>query len=368
MVLLNICFALVVVMDGNIIGETQTTNIDNIHYLTTDQILSLGEGARYFADRKFKESVRFWGKSFVFSPENQYVIVDNVAYNMGIPTKLGTEGFFVPARGFFEVVAIVFSKNMTIAGDTVKLYTGAPAKNEQIVPEAEDRKQEGDKKGKIVIDPGHGGKDPGAIGQAGTQEKVITLAISRYVAEELKNRGFDVILTRETDEFIPLGKRTEFANKDSADLFVSIHCNASKDEKSNGTQVFYLSPSRTDEARATALLENRSLLLEDSPIISDLDELKYIVADMAQAKYQRESSICAYLVEKTISSLLNLTARGPEGAEFYVLYGAAMPAILVEVAFISNPDEERILLLPKNQQKIARAIVEGIVSYWENIR
>ncbi|RKZ33592.1 hypothetical protein DRQ33_03915, partial [bacterium] len=222
--------------------------------------------------------------------------------------------------------------------------------------------------GLIILDPGHGGKDPGAIGPSGIREKDITLSICKYLKSELEKRNFDVQLTRDSDVFIPLADRTKMANNAKADIFLSVHCNASNKPTSNGTQGFYLSPAKTDEARTTAALENKALLLEDDPIIDQLDELQFIMADMVQTTYQRESSILSYIIEQNVSKKLDIVARGPQGAGFYVLYGAFMPAALIEVAFISNKAEEQILSLPKNQQKIASAIAEGVEQFWENIK
>jgi len=218
-----------------------------------------------------------------------------------------------------------------------------------------------------VVDPGHGGKDPGAIGPSGIREKDITLAIAKYLKSELESRGYQVVLTRESDKFVTLSDRSKLANQLHADMFISIHCNASKNKNSCGTQGFYLSPAKTSEARATAALENKVLLIEDNPIIDNLDELQFIMADMLQSAYQRESSILAYVIEQNISRRTGLEARGPEGAGFYVLYGTYMPSVLVETAFISNPEEEKFLSKPKNQKKIAEAIADGIDQFFQNI-
>ncbi|MCD6418340.1 N-acetylmuramoyl-L-alanine amidase [bacterium] len=374
---------LVVIYDGVSKGTVEPIIVNNFRYIGTDQIVRIGDGKRYYATKKFKESVRLWGSRVVFSPENPYVVIDGTPYNMGLPTKLDRKGLLVPLEGFFKSFAAATGHSIELTDSSIELSitegTSESAYNKidespsespksQLLERKRKSEEETKYKGVIVIDAGHGGKDPGAIGPSGIREKDITLPIAKYLRDELKLLGFDAKLTRYSDVFIPLSKRTEIANKLNADMFISIHCNASKKSSSNGTQVFYLSPARTDEARATAALENQSLLLEDEPIIDNIDELQYIMADIAQSAHQRESSILAYIVEQNLADSIGTIARGPAGAGFYVLYGTYMPAILVETAFISNPDEEKMIALPKNQKKIAKAIAAGIAQFVENIK
>ncbi len=355
---------IVVFRDGKPVATLRVTVIDSYAYVSTDQLLRLGEGGRYFAPKKFKESIRLWGRRVVFSPESPFVVVDGTPYNLGLPTLLHREGLLVPLRGFVRAFAQAVGATLSWRGDTVFFASGG---QKQPSAEREAKKAEA-KRGVVVIDPGHGGKDPGAVGPSGVREKDVVLSIAKYLRDELEELGFDAVLTRYGDVFLPLSERTQIANRAGADIFVSVHCNAGRSASAHGTQVFYLSPSRTDEARAAAALENRALLLEDQPIVDNLDELKYIMVDMVQSAQQRESSILAYIIEQNLSDLTGLEARGPEGAEFYVLYGAFMPAVLVETAFISNADEEKFLAQPQNQRKIARAIAKGIEQFWENIK
>ncbi len=363
-----------VVKESEVVGKIVPETVDGYHYVSTDQLVAIGGGKRYFAPTKFKESLRMWGTRVVFSPENPFVVIDGVPYNMGLPTRLTHSGLMVPLTGFFESFGLATNSQVIISEDTIKISSGGKAitgenqvgetketpTNKPAPPEKRSHKL-------IVIDPGHGGKDPGAIGPSGIREKDIVLAIAKYLKDELESRGYQVVLTRENDRFIPLSERSKTANKLHADLFISIHCNASKNRKSHGTQGFYLSPAKTSDARATAALENKVLLIEDNPIIDNLDELQFIMADMVQSAYQRESSILAYIIEQNISKKTGLEARGPEGAGFYVLYGTYMPSVLVETAFISNPKEEKFLSKPKNQKKIAQAIADGVDQFFQNI-
>lgn len=219
--------------------------------------------------------------------------------------------------------------------------------------------------GLIVIDAGHGGKDPGAVGANGTLEKEITLEIAKRLKDMIESRtNMAVMLTRYDDTFIKLRRRTEIANNAKADLFVSIHCNASHDRRARGTETYFLSRAKNDAAKATELRENKVIEFEvpehGKP---PADILELMLWDMVANEYHRESSLLAERVQDALSEKLNLRSRGGKQAGFYVLMGAAMPAILVEAAFISNPNEELKLKTPQFQKKIAEGIYDGIVEF-----
>jgi len=218
----------------------------------------------------------------------------------------------------------------------------------------------------VVIDPGHGGKDPGAIGRRGTKEKDITLAVAKRLKRILEAQGnVRVILTRDRDRFITLGERARVANRAHADLFVSLHCNKARNRSAKGAETFFLSAARTKWERAVANLENGALRFEgiEPPDTSDL--LAYVLSDMAQAQFLKESQQLALAVQTQLARALNLRDRGVKQAGFYVLTGAYMPAILVEMGFLSNSKEESLLRQGWYQDKLARAIARGILNFLE---
>ncbi|MCS7231624.1 MAG: N-acetylmuramoyl-L-alanine amidase [Elusimicrobiota bacterium] len=223
------------------------------------------------------------------------------------------------------------------------------------------------KKPLIVIDPGHGGEDPGAVGKYGSKEKDINLSVSKILKEKLEKIGFNVILTREEDIFIPLVKRTKFANDCKADLFISIHCNAS--EKSSGTdrgfEAYFLSENATDpDAVATEKLENEVIRFEKQT--EELTKLQKLLWSMIVNEFINESSkLCSLIVNECIVRT-NQISRGVKQAGFYVLRGAQMPAVLVEMGFISNPNEELKLIRRDFQELIADGISSAIRKYYEN--
>jgi len=216
----------------------------------------------------------------------------------------------------------------------------------------------------IVVDPGHGGRDPGAVGRTGLYEKTVTLDIAKRVAELLRSKlRVKVILTRTEDEFVSLADRAKVANENKADLFVSIHCNASVKRESGGTETYFLSVAKTDWARAVEARENAVIEFELPEAAGDTASLDYILWDMAQNEFLNESSELAELVQKELTSRFTIEDRGLNQAGFYVLKGCYMPAILVELAFISNKKEEELLKKDSFRKKAAQGIYEGIRSF-----
>ncbi len=214
----------------------------------------------------------------------------------------------------------------------------------------------------IVIDPGHGGNEVGAKGVYGTLEKDVTLAVSRKLKEAIE-RGlkYRVVMTREADLAVPLERRAAFANNNKADLFISIHANGSRRAKATGSETFFLSLNASDEeSRRLAYFENNTEELETRVQEKDFDDLKLILWDMAQSAYLKQSSQLAELVQQELNELLNTRNRGVKQAPFKVLTGAACPAILVEVAFITNPEEEKQLQSEEFQARVAEAIYRGL--------
>jgi N-acetylmuramoyl-L-alanine amidase len=220
---------------------------------------------------------------------------------------------------------------------------------------------------RIIIDPGHGGKDSGALGAIrGVQEKRITLQIGRKLAAKIRSQlGCDVIMTRKDDTFVSLEERTAIANTKDADLFISIHCNASPDHRATGLETFILNLATDNEAILVAARENAT----STKNISDLDS---ILKDlMRNAKVSESTRLASYVqqttlfqVHKKYHGILN---KGVKKAPFYVLLGANMPSILIETGFISNREECRRLMNSNYQDHIAQGILDGVKRYIQAI-
>jgi N-acetylmuramoyl-L-alanine amidase len=215
---------------------------------------------------------------------------------------------------------------------------------------------------RIVIDPGHGGRDTGTIGRGGLMEKNLTLELAKTLRQMLeRGLGLDVVLTREEDVFLSLEERTAIANKHQADLFVSIHANSSPARSTSGVETYFLDFARNSAAREIAARENATSMGN----VRDLEEL---IKRIAQADKSAESRELAAIVQKTLFNgarklLPSTHNRGVRSAPFVVLIGANMPSVLAEVAFISNPRDESMLKKKESQEQFAKALFAGIESY-----
>jgi N-acetylmuramoyl-L-alanine amidase len=221
----------------------------------------------------------------------------------------------------------------------------------------------------VVIDPGHGGIETGAAGKYGNLEKDITLAVGLKLKALIeKNMAFEVVLTRDKDVDVSIENRSALANNHKADVFISIHANGALQKKAEGSETFFLSLNATDEeTRRLAYLENNSSRLESHIDPSSDDDLMMILWDMAQTAHIRESSRLAEMVQGELNALLGTRNRGIKQAPFKVLAGVACPAILVEAAFLSNPEEERKLASEPFQTSIAEAIYRGLARYLRTV-
>ncbi|MCB9207860.1 MAG: N-acetylmuramoyl-L-alanine amidase [Ignavibacteriales bacterium] len=220
----------------------------------------------------------------------------------------------------------------------------------------------------IVIDAGHGGKDPGAIGINGIREKDITLAIALELGSLIKNKMKDVkvVYTRDKDVFPELYKRGQIANENRGDLFISIHCNATpkKPTSASGIEVYLLRPGRTKEAIDIAEFENSVIRLEDDPQrYKKLTDENFILVSMANTSNLRYSETFADMLNTEWIKDLGIPSRGIKQAGFYVLVGASMPSVLIETGFISNKNDAKYLNSRSGQKEIANSILNAIFKY-----
>jgi N-acetylmuramoyl-L-alanine amidase len=221
----------------------------------------------------------------------------------------------------------------------------------------------------IVIDAGHGGKDPGTVGVVGTYEKDITLSVALKLGQLLEKNLKDVrvVYTRTTDRFVELYRRTQIANEAAGKLFVSLHCNAlpHKPSSMNGFEIYLLRPNRSEEAVSIASRENAVIQLEEGyeKRYQKLTEEEFILVTMAQSSYMKYSEQFAECAIGSMAKNLRIKNSGVKQAGFYVLVGASMPNVLVELGYLSNRKEEQLLRSQDGQRKIAEALFKGIKDY-----
>jgi N-acetylmuramoyl-L-alanine amidase len=221
----------------------------------------------------------------------------------------------------------------------------------------------------IVIDPGHSGKDPGAIGVYGTQEKDITLSVAKKLKALIEKLGVKVVMTRESDEFVELYRRGQIANENGGKLFISLHCNSMpyKPHNASGFEVYILRPGKTEEAIRIAERENAVIKLEENyeERYKNLTDESYILTAMAHNVYVKKSERFAEILNEEARRALDVKVNGVSQAGFYVLVGASMPSVLIEMAYLSNPYDERYLRSETKQWEIARMIFNAVKKFKE---
>ena len=239
------------------------------------------------------------------------------------------------------------------------------------VPQAVAQKKSKEKPFTVVIDPGHGGVDPGALGRK-SKEKDINMNVSKLLASMIDDKypEVKVIFTRTTDVKIPLVERADIANKANADLFISIHSNASKSKTANGCETFTLGAGSSVEAKAAAMYENEVILSEDNfeEIYKGFDPRSsesYIIFELIRNHDMELSAEIAQMVQVGMVKESKLTNRGVSSAGFLVLHRTVMPSILVELGFITNSKDENLIASKEGQKKLAKGIFEGFSKYYE---
>lgn len=223
----------------------------------------------------------------------------------------------------------------------------------------------------VAIDAGHGGEDPGAIGHGGLMEKDVALSLSRKLAAMINREpGFKAVLTRDGDYFIPLRDRVRRARKAEADLFVSIHANALKDRKMRGSAVYVVSPRgvTSEHARWLAQKENAADLVGGVGLHDKDDELAAVLIDLSQSSTMEASFDVGARMLQQLGRVNTLQRPHVQQAAFMVLKAPDIPSVLVETAFITNAEEERLLRDPVGQEKLVSSLFEGIKGYFESYR
>ena len=239
------------------------------------------------------------------------------------------------------------------------------------VPSFANKANEGRRAFTLVIDAGHGGKDPGALGKK-AKEKVINLNVALALGEMIKNSYPEVkiIYTRKTDKWVSLMDRAAIANRAKADLFISIHTNASKSRSARGCETFTLGSGSSAEAKNAAMYENEAILLEDNfkETYKGFDPRStesYIIFELIRSHDIEKSINCAEAIQKKMVGRSRLTNRGVSNAGFLVLHQTAMPSILIELGFITNSAEEQFLASASGQQALTKGIFEGFSAYYK---
>ncbi len=295
-------------------------------------------------------NVNIYGEQLIFLLESSYVFFHSEMYSFSQDIVQKDGKYYIPVVFLKMIFPRIFPDKITIKKDKIIAETPVDSSIRT-----------------IVLDPGHGGKDPGAVGYSKKNfEKDIVLTVTKKLKKVLEeNLDVEVLLTREKDEFVSLQQRTKFANENTADLFISIHCNAHRKEVIDGIEVFYLSTAKTDEARAVEALENKVVYEYEGGLeaVKKYNDLAFILADMAQSEHLEESYHLGMKLQNTLVGSTKGYDRGVKQANFYVLRGAFMPAVLIELGFLTNKEEEKKLIKTSYQNKLIQSIYQGIKNF-----
>jgi N-acetylmuramoyl-L-alanine amidase len=216
---------------------------------------------------------------------------------------------------------------------------------------------------KVIIDPGHGGNDPGATSRSGIKEKNINLDVAKKLRDELQRQGIDVVMTRARDESVSLERRTEIATKANADLYVSVHANSNPSSSLDGIEVYVCKVLGTKEKNDEQLRRNYDLLYRTLNMEND-KKYRLIVADMMMGYKRSESSALASQIASKLVRELRVSSHGVKSSGFFVVRNTLMPAVLVEIGFLTNPREEKLLNTAAYRQKVADSLADSIVGHF----
>lgn len=299
-------------------------------------------------------------------------VIENSASSVTLKIPVGSKIKSVPPSGLVSAavlrnnenkttIELKLSKNCNVSSkgipNGVEIIFASQAAT-QVKPAAASQKLT------IVIDPGHGGKDPGAIGTKGTKEAAMNLDVATRLKTLLEAQGHTVILTRTTDTYVSLDGRTKFANQKKADLFISIHFNANNSSTINGFETYFLGMHRLEYAKNVALAENAALKYDIEHKAYNPDAvLNDIIGSLLTNTFQKQSETLAGFIQEKSSAATSFSNRGINQAGFYVLKGCSMPSVLVECGFLTNPTEEAKIRQPDYRQKIAQGIAGGVSEY-----
>ncbi|MCB1059456.1 MAG: N-acetylmuramoyl-L-alanine amidase [Calditrichaeota bacterium] len=321
----------------------------------------LGKYAGFeFTNEKQRQKVVSPGCITYLEPKNSFGEVNGSFVQLPVPVETWDGSLWLPYDHLDDLFPTTVELSET--GDVIRLL-GIADSTDGVVKPLEQPKPDttGWKLGKVIIDPGHGGKDPGCRGLIDMDEKDIALDIARRLESALTANGIPSVMTRRDDKFLTLSGRTRMANAEAGDLFISLHCNSYEDPTIGGAECYILKPARSERAIGVAAAENRVVDLErDSEQYEALTEENYILLSMATSQYLHDSEQWAEIVLNELKNSAQMNTRGIDQAGFYVLMGASMPAILLECGYVTNPDDVRILGSERGRQRVADAVAMSI--------
>ena len=355
------------VFENNVlVGEINT--IQNKNLFSVNDFIEITNSKKFINNKTQKAVFYVVDKKIKISNQITFIEIEDNLFQLSSEVVNEDGIYYLPTESFFGIIQnLSDSSSIKYANNEIR-FTSIFA-NKKIVKKNVDLRIEQEKWEfkTIVIDAGHGGKDPGAVGYRGTKEKDIALDVAKRLEKKLsKNMNVKIVMTRDEDVFLRLSERTKIANESNGNLFISIHTNAAEDRRASGFETFLIGPNKNEAAVRVAARENAVLELEGTTG-KKLTNEDLIQATIAQSAFASKSEQFASMVQKEIKKRVQSRDRGVKQAGFYVLMGASMPNVLVELGFISNPSEEKKLRSPQYRDQLATAIYRAVEQYQKTL-
>ena len=336
--------------------------IENNKFFSINDFLSSTGSEPYINEKTEKIVFYLDNKKIKITNGITFLLIDDNIYQLSSKVVRQNNEYFVHIDSFINIVNSSL-QNLSIISNSSEMIISSTTKTKNVAIKNIDIEKNKWKFSTIIIDPGHGGKDPGAVGYRGTLEKDIALDVAKRLEKKIsKKMKVKTVLTRDEDIFLKLGERTRIANENNGSLFISIHANAATDRRASGFETFLIGPNKNEAAVRVAARENSVLELE-GVAGKKLTNEDLIKATIAQSAFASKSEKFAALVQEEIGKRVQGKNRGVKQAGFYVLMGASMPNVLVELGFISNLSEEKKLRSSQYREVLATAIFRALEKY-----
>jgi N-acetylmuramoyl-L-alanine amidase len=354
------------VFENNVlIGEVNT--IKNKKFFSVNDFIEVTNSRKYINNKTQKIVFYVDNKKIKITSQITFIEIEDNLFQLSEKVVNKNDNYYVPTESFFYIIQnLSDSSSIKYTDNEVRLTSISTIKEPLKSVDLRSEKEKWEFK-TIVIDAGHGGKDPGAVGYRGTKEKDIALDVAKRLEKKLsKNMNVKIVMTRDEDVFLRLSERTKIANESNGNLFISIHTNAAENRRASGFETFLIGPNKNEAAVRVAARENAVLELEgaNNKKLTNEDLIK---ATIAQSAFASKSEQFASMVQKEIKKRVQSRDRGVKQAGFYVLMGASMPNVLVELGFISNPSEEKKLRSPQYRDQLATAIYRAVEQYQKTL-
>ena len=348
-----------------LIGQIKT--IQNKKLFSVNDFIKITQSRKFINDKTQKVVFYVNNKKIKISNQVTFIEIEDNLFQLTSKVVNQNDNYYMPTESFFSIIQNLSSSfSIKYTNDEIRITSTPGLKKTIKAVDLRNEKEKWEFK-TIVIDAGHGGKDPGAVGYRGTKEKDIALDVAKRLEKKLsKNMNVKIVMTREEDIFLRLSERTKIANESNGNLFISIHTNAAEDRRASGFETFLIGPNKNEAAVRVAARENAVLELEGITG-KKLSNEDLIQATIAQSAFASKSEQFASMVQKEIKKRVQSKDRGVKQAGFYVLMGASMPNVLVELGFISNPSEEKKLRSPQYRDQLASAIYRAVEQYQKTL-